>query len=98
MQDFSAALRARYIGTVTERAPDFALPPPSFRLREIGDQTILDLQGTYRSPWGVDITLGVDNATDELAPLIYSGFNGTTDVRTYDGIGRFYYLRLAFKG
>jgi iron complex outermembrane receptor protein len=98
MQEFSAALRARYIGTVTERAPDFALPPPSFRLREIGDQTILDLQGTYRSPWGVDITLGVDNVTDELAPLIYSGFNGTTDVRTYDGIGRFYYLRLNFKG
>jgi iron complex outermembrane recepter protein len=98
LQDFSASLRARYIGTVTERAPDFALPAPSYRLREIGAQTILDVQGTYRSQWGVDITLGVDNATDELAPLIYSGFNGTTDVRTYDGIGRFYYVRLAFKG
>jgi iron complex outermembrane receptor protein len=98
LREFSATARARYIGAVTERAPDFALPPPSFRLREIPDQTIIDLQGTYRSPWGIDLTLGVDNVTDELAPLIYSGFNGTTDVRTYDGIGRFYYLRLAFKG
>lgn len=66
--------------------------------REIAAQVILNLQGGWRSPWGFDLTLGIDNATDELAPLIYSGLNGTTDVRTYDGIGRFYWLRLSFKG
>jgi outer membrane receptor protein involved in Fe transport len=105
MREFSATARARYIGKVTENVPDGCVPAfnpngcaNAVSLREIGAQTILDLQGTYRSPWGVDLTLGVDNVTDELAPLIYSGFNGTTDVRTYDGIGRFYYLRLAFKG
>ncbi len=93
---FSATARARYIGTVVEDAPDGALGITVER--EIPDQVILNLQGTYRSPWGVDLTLGIDNVTDELAPLIYTGFNGTTDVRTYDGIGRFYYLKLNFKG
>jgi outer membrane receptor protein involved in Fe transport len=93
---FSASARARYIGEVVEAAPDGALGITVDRT--IPDQVILNLQGTYRSPWGVDLTLGVDNVTDELAPLILTGFNGTTDVRTYDGIGRFYYLKLNFKG
>ena len=91
--DVGATVRARYIGKVTELAPDGALGPVP---RDIGDQVILDLQASYKTPWDVDVALGIDNVTDELAPLIYSGFNGTTDVRTYDGIGRFFYLRLNF--
>ncbi|MFZ2509382.1 MAG: TonB-dependent receptor, partial [Steroidobacteraceae bacterium] len=103
--DFEAALTARYIGDVTEFTNSTNCPPevsaadPDGRCpRNIASQTLMDIEGSYHmQDQGITITIGVNNVTDELAPLIYSGFNGTTDVRTYDGIGRFYFARMNWK-
>lgn len=104
-KDLEAALTARYIGGVTEfvnatncSAAVSGANPDGLCPRDIASQTLLDVEGSYHlQDQGITITIGVNNVTDELAPLIYSGFNGTTDVRTYDGIGRFYFARMNWK-
>lgn len=94
MGDFSAQWGSRYIHGVTESAPDFGLGLVD---RDIDAFWYHDLVGSYNlAGWNTEITLGIDNVTDEVAPLIYSGFNGTTDVRTYDALGTFYYTRVKF--
>ena len=61
-------------------------------------QTSLDVEATYLlGDRGLSFTVGANNVTDEQSPIIYSGFNGTTDVRTYDQIGRFYFARMNWK-
>lgn len=93
--DWTVNWAGRYIHHVTETAFDggFAVDVK----RKIDAQFITDLTVAYfLKPFNTEFVLGVDNFTDELAPLIYSGFNGTTDVRTYDGIGRFYWARLKY--
>lgn len=103
MGDFDAAISTRYVGEVTEfvnntncdvsqRSDDDLCP------RDIDDQWTTDVEFGYMAEaWGTKFTVGVNNVTDNLAPIIYSGFNGTTDVRTYDGIGRFYFVRVNWK-
>jgi outer membrane receptor protein involved in Fe transport len=102
-EQFSAAISARYIGEVTEfvngtncdvsqQTSDELCP------RDIDSQLLTDVEFSYEAEaFGTTFTLGINNVTDELAPIIYSGFNGTTDVRTYDGIGRFYFARVNWK-
>jgi outer membrane receptor protein involved in Fe transport len=103
MGGWNAALTTRYIGEVTEfvnatncdasKLTDDELCP-----RNVGSQMITDIEAGYTMEgWGTTLTFGVNNVTNELAPIIYSGFNGTTDVRTYDGIGRFYFARINWK-
>ena len=59
--------------------------------------TYHDIAVSYNFPMNAKITLGVDNFTDRTAPLIFGGFNGSTDVRTYDTIGRFYWMRASIQ-
>jgi outer membrane receptor protein involved in Fe transport len=103
MGGWTAAITTRYIGELTEfvnasncdasQLNDDALCP-----RDVDAQLITDISAGYTiEDWNTTLTVGVNNVTDELAPIIYSGFNGTTVVRTYDGIGRFYYARINFK-
>lgn len=97
LADFSAALNSRYIHSVTEDPGDAGDSElPGFVAKRKVEAVIYhDVQLTYTlKPIKTDFTIGVDNLTDEAAPLIYSGFNGTTDVRTYDVIGRAYYGRV----
>lgn len=104
-QDLEAALTARYIGEITEFVNatncDPAVSganPDGLCPRNVGDQTLLDIEGSYHlQDQGMTVTIGVNNVTDKLAPIIYTGFNGTTDVRTYDGIGRFFFARMNWK-
>ena len=80
------------------QAEDLLANPDGLCPRPVGDQVLLDVEAAYHlEDQGITITVGVNNVTDELAPLIYSGFNGTTDVRTYDGVGRFYFVRMNWK-
>lgn len=94
--NWSGNWSARYIGAVKETPGDFGDPnnPNFVSEREVGSQLIHDVQLSYNfEEYKTKLSLGVDNVTDELAPIIYSGFNGTTDVRTYDTIGTFVYLQ-----
>jgi len=97
---FSAAISARYIGEVTEfvNASNCDEPVDGTCPRDIDAQLLTDVEFSYNAEaFGTTFTLGINNVTDELAPIIYTGFNGTTDVRTYDGIGRFFFARVNWK-
>ena len=103
--DWSANYRIRYIHGVDEQekysgglicgpsgfCPDgpTELPVPSV--------TYHNVSLSYNFPMNAKVTLGVDNFTDRTAPLIFGGFNGSTDVRTYDTIGRFYWMRASIQ-
>ncbi|TKS54952.1 TonB-dependent receptor [Luteimonas yindakuii] len=94
--DFSASLTTRYVHHVYE-APDVAdvTDPGYVARRRVPSFTQTDLQIGYRFAElnNSSIQVGIRNLTDRQPPLIYSGFNASTDMRTYDAIGRFYWMR-----
>ena len=60
-------------------------------VRTMDDASYVDLYASYDFE-KVKLFVGIDNATDEEPPLSVDGFNDNTDVRTFDTIGRYYYL------
>ena len=60
-------------------------------VRTIDDAYYLDLYASYDFE-KFKVFAGIDNALDEDPPLSVDGFNDNTDVRTFDTIGRYYYL------
>lgn len=100
--DWNASLTSRYVHHVDE-APDVAplfqpdgTPTPGYvARRRVPSWMQHDIQVGFRfdSGWENEVQIGIRNVTDKLAPLIYSGFNGTTDMRTYDAVGRFFWMR-----
>lgn len=99
--DLSAVLASRYIHSVTENPGDPGCgatdQPGGVCEREVESNLINDVQVAYSIPgFNTEASVGIDNFTNELAPLIYSGFNGTTDVRTYDAVGRFFWARVKY--
>jgi outer membrane receptor protein involved in Fe transport len=52
----------------------------------------VDVFGSYDYSEGVSIYAGIDNLFDEEPPLSVDGYNDNTDVRTFDTIGRYYYI------
>jgi outer membrane receptor protein involved in Fe transport len=94
--NWSASLTTRYVHHVYE-APDVAdvTEPGYVAKRRVPSFTQTDLQVGYRLPElaNSEIQIGVRNLTDRQPPLVYSGFNASTDLRTYDAIGRFYWMR-----
>jgi outer membrane receptor protein involved in Fe transport len=103
MGGWNASITSRYIGEVTEfvnstNCDSSKLNDDGLCPRDVGAEIITDIEGGYTvDEWGTTFTVGINNVADNLAPIIYSGFNGTTDVRTYDGIGRFYFARVNWK-
>ena len=94
--DFTASVTTRYVHHVYE-APDVAdvTEPGYVARRRVPSFTQTDLQVGYRFAElnNSTIQIGIRNLTDRQPPLIYSGFNASTDMRTYDAIGRFYWMR-----
>ncbi len=65
---------------------------------ERGAQTYHNVQGGYfYEPWKAKLTAGIDNAFDKKPPILYQNntLNGNTDERTFDTVGRFYWVNLA---
>ncbi|PLW83537.1 TonB-dependent receptor [Kineobactrum sediminis] len=71
--------------------------PGTDRTRTISSWTVHDLQLSYNFDVleGLRLTLGLDNALDEPAPLAASAFNDNIDARTHELKGRFWYTRLS---
>lgn len=94
--EWNASLTTRYVHHVAE-APDVAtLDNPNYLAKRVVPswmQTDIQLGYHIGGGWDSDIQIGVRNVADKLAPKIYSGFNGTTDMRTYDAVGRFFWMR-----
>lgn len=97
----------RYIGAVTENA-DLGFDPTepcdgnvqasgALCSHELERTIYHDLYGSYDiAPINVQVSFGVDNVSNELPPIAYTGFAKNYDARTYDAIGRFYYARLKY--
>jgi len=72
--------------------------PDGTYIQAIDDQLYHDLVATYTfGEWGVTLTGGVTNLTDEPPPFIEVGFNASTDPATYRQFGRGYYVRAQWK-
>jgi hypothetical protein len=57
-----------------------------------------DLVGSYSfGDYGLTVSGGVTNFTDESPPFIEVGFNATTDPPTYRMFGRGYFVKLGWK-
>lgn len=106
--NFDASWRARYIHSarfgnqITTPAgytiidPSGDIASNSFRM---GASTFHNLQAGYNiEPIGTRIEVGVDNVGNKQPPQLWHyGFNGNTDERTYDVVGRFYWARVGVK-
>lgn len=64
------------------------------RQRTVDGRTYHDIQLAYDlERIQTSLILGVDNLFDKDPPLSLDGFNDNTDVRTFDTVGRFLYLK-----
>jgi len=92
----AAGFNVQYIGSFKEcQNQDCNHNQPS---RPVEAWAKLDLFGSYtmKSRAGrTQVGLGVNNVTNKLPAVIYSGFAGSSDSSTYDYMGRFVYMRLA---
>ena len=68
----------------------------SFR---IGGTTFHNLTAGYNAEAiNTRFEIGVDNVFDKQPPILWQyGFNGNTDERTYDVVGRYYWARVGVK-
>jgi outer membrane receptor protein involved in Fe transport len=91
-----AGLNIQYIGSFKEcNNKDCNHDQPA---RDVAAWAKLDLYGSYgfKSAAGkTTFAVGVNNVTNKLPAVIYSGFAGTSDSGTYDYMGRFIYTRIA---
>ncbi|MDC8011311.1 TonB-dependent receptor domain-containing protein [Tahibacter soli] len=105
---FDASWRVRYIGpsrfgdTISTPSGYNVIAPVidaghnSFRT---GAYTYHNLQLGYNiEPINTHVELGIDNVFDKQAPVLWQyGFNGNTDERTYDTVGRYFWARVGVK-
>jgi outer membrane receptor protein involved in Fe transport len=106
--DFSARYVTRYISAVNENPGDLGFDPSAPCIgnvqasgavceRKVERMFYHDISTSYAfKPAKAELTFGIDNVANEPAPLVYSGFNGSTDARTYNTTGRFYYGKVKF--
>lgn len=106
MGNFDASWRMRYIGPTRFGGQSVAgdgygviTPsggPQSFRT---GAYTYHNVQFGYNiEPIHTTVEVGIDNLFDKQAPQLWQyGFNGNTDERTYDTVGRYYWMRAGVK-
>ena len=94
-ESFRVSWDARFIDEVNEEFEDQGTG--EIFKRTVSDRLYHDFQMAYDfDSFGLTNTLlvGVDNAFDKDPPLSLDGFNDNTDVRTFDTLGRFLYVRL----
>ena len=92
----------RYIGGFEECEDDdckgiYRSDVDAPKVRAIEANSIFSLQGSYELGSGFGnsvVTLGINNILDQAPAVIFNGFLGTSDARTYDFLGRYMYLRL----
>ena len=61
-------------------------------VRTVDSAAYVDVYGSYDFSEGKLVYAGIDNLFNEEPPLSVDGFNDNTDVRTFDTIGRYYYI------
>ena len=93
----------RYIGGFEECEDDdckgiYRSDVDAPKVRAIEANSIFSLQGSYELGSGFGnsvVTLGINNILDQAQAVIFNGFLGRSEARTYDFLGRYMYLRLS---
>jgi len=108
--DWDASLRTRYVSSV--RFGDNVVTPGGYNTIAIqsnpataiqsfrtGGYALTDMQIGYQiKPWNMRLDFGVDNLFDRQPPVLWQyGFNGNTDERTYNTVGRYFWTRVSVK-
>jgi iron complex outermembrane receptor protein len=62
-------------------------------LRRVGSNTFHDLQFSIRLPWNATASIGANNITDHMGPLMYSQPNSNFSYYGGFDIGRFWYMK-----
>ena len=94
--DFSATARATYYGDVLVANNTSSLN------YQVGDATLIDLEGRYTFPIGVTAAVGVNNLTDEYPNFTPAAINGGTgsvgfpSFSPYGFNGRFLFARVSY--
>ena len=92
--DLSIGYLGEYISSLTSDTVFFGTD----YTHTVDSQLYHDLVASYSfGNWGVTLSGGVTNLTDEAPPFIDVGFNAKTDPPTYRMFGRGYYLRASWK-
>jgi iron complex outermembrane receptor protein len=108
---FTYVCNARYVPSVTDKGDGFPLNDQNSYTVDGKNWTVdswfdIDMQLSYefgkedtQPKWygGTKLTVGVNNITDEVPPLISSSSEDNTDKSTYDIIGRFIYFQASKK-
>jgi iron complex outermembrane receptor protein len=112
-RDLTVFANAKYIPGITSQGnlfPTIATGTQGFTANglawQVPDYYTIDLQVSYElgktkadKAWydGTKLTIGIDNLTDNIAPLIAGAFEDNTDKTTYSIWGRFVYLEISKK-
>ena len=106
--NIDASWRARYIGATAFGLTDTAgdgyrvirkTGGPANSAYRAGASTFHNMQVGYNLvPLNMRLEAGIDNVFDKQPPLLFQfGFNGNTDERTYDVVGRYYWASVGVK-
>ncbi len=93
--NWQANWRTRYVHGFEVRNADAGIPGV---VLERGANTYHNLQVGYDiKAWNTKVQLGVDNLFDKQPPLLYQNntLNGNTDERTFDTVGRYFWINAA---
>jgi outer membrane receptor protein involved in Fe transport len=88
--DWRLGYEAQWIGKLEESGGE--LYPGT--VNEIGGRLYQDLFASRNFKDRFEITLGIDNVTDQDPPFFVNADEANTDVATYPILGRVYWLRL----
>ncbi|SER07194.1 TonB dependent receptor [Solimonas aquatica] len=95
---YQAMWKTRYISGVeiTDSVGEGSGRPLATDRIKVGSVTYHDLVAGYTAKTNTELLVGVNNVFDKQPPLFYQyTLNANTNVETYDGVGRYLYVRVS---
>lgn len=96
MGNWDASWTQRYVGHFTIDDADAVIPDT---VLSTGSYTYHNMQAGYNfADWNTRVQLGIDNVFDKQPPLLYQNntLNGNTDERTFDTVGRYFWMNVTY--
>ncbi|SHI19479.1 TonB-dependent receptor domain-containing protein [Ferrimonas marina] len=96
LEHWRVSWKTRYLSDVNLYTPQFEdnFDKPYSNFMSYGSYAVSDAFVEYKFDFGLDVGLGIDNLFDRDLPGLTTGTG--QDSASYDNIGRFYYVNLAY--
>ena len=94
--NWDASWTQRYVGHFTIDDADAVIPDV---VLATGSYTYHNMQAGYNfADWNTRVQMGIDNVFDKQPPLLYQNntLNGNTDERTFDTVGRYFWMNVTY--